>query len=339
MRALRFTAPGATELFDLPQPTPGPGDVLLRVRLIGLCGTDLNSFRGRNPLVSYPRIPGHEIAATIAGLGPEVPAQFHPGMDVAVSPYNNCGTCPACLRHRPNACRSNHTLGVQQDGAMADFIVAPWQKLLVGEGLSLRELCLVEPLTVGFHAAARGRVTADDTVAVLGCGAIGLGAISGAAQRGARVIAVDVDAAKLELARRVGASLLVNAQLEPLHDRLQELTSGRGPDVVVEAIGLPETYRSAVEEVAFTGRVVYIGYAKQPVSYETKLFVLKELDLLGARNATVEDFSAVIQMLQQRRFPTDAAVSKVVPLAEAGPILAAWDAHPEAFTKIHIELG
>ncbi len=339
MRALRLTAPGTTELIDLPDPTPGAGEVLLRVRLIGFCGTDLNSFRGRNPLISYPRIPGHEIAASIVEVGARVPAHLQPGMDVAVSPYNNCGACPACLRRRPNACRSNHTLGVQQDGALAEYLVVAWQKLLLGPGLSLRELCLVEPLTVGFHAAARGRVMAEDMVAVLGCGAIGLGAIAGAAHRGATVIAIDVDAGKLALAHQVGAAHMIDSQHESLHDRLQTLTNGRGPDVVIEAIGLPETYRSAVEEVGFTGRVVYIGYAKQPVSYETKLFVLKELDLLGARNATMEDFAAVIQMLQQGRFPVDAAISKVVPLEEAGAVLAAWDAHPESFTKIHVAVG
>ena len=180
MKAFVITNPGATELGSFAKPNPGPNEVLLRTRYIGLCGTDLNTFRGKNPMVTYPRIPGHEIAATIVDAGSGVPAQFEPGLDVTVSPYTSCGKCASCLRGRTNACVSNQTLGVQRDGAMQEFFTVPWQKVFIASGLSLRELTLVEPLGVGFHTVSRGRVTASDSVAVIGSGAVGLGAVAAA---------------------------------------------------------------------------------------------------------------------------------------------------------------
>ncbi|MCY3022810.1 MAG: zinc-binding alcohol dehydrogenase family protein [Planctomycetota bacterium] len=337
MKAFFITAPGKTEIRDIPKPKPAAEEVLLRMRLVGFCGSDLNTYRGKNPMVSLPRIPGHEIAATIEEAGADVPAEFKPGMNVTLAPYTNCGTCPSCRRNRPNACQFNQTLGVQRDGAFTEYLVAPWRKLYRSDKLSLRELALVEPLTVGFHAADRGRVESKDVVAVFGCGAIGLGAIAGAATRGAAVIAVDIDAAKLELARRFGARHVVNSANEDLHDRLQALAPG-GPDVIVEAIGLPQTFRAAVEEVAFTGRVVYIGYAKEPVSYETKHFVQKELDILGSRNA-LGDFADVIRMMEQGGFPAEAIITSIVPLEQAGKALQDWDRNAPAVTRILVTIG
>ena len=333
MKAFFITEPGCTEIREVEKPRPGAGEVLLRVRMVGCCGSDLNSFRGKNPMVTYPRIPGHEIAATIEEVACDVPKTFEPGMNVTVAPYTNCAKCASCRRDRPNACEFNQTLGVQRDGAMTEYIVAPWQKLYPSGKLSLRELALVEPLTVGFHAADRGEVTRDDVVAVFGCGAGGLGAIAGAAFRGATVIAVDIDDAKLAIGKKTGAAHAVNSATEQLHGRLQELTGGRGPDVMIEAVGLPATYRAAVQEVAFTGRVVYIGYAKEPVEFETRLFVQKELDIRGSRNA-LGDFADVIRMLEAGKFPVDDVITKIVPLAEADDALQAWDANPPAFTKI-----
>jgi threonine dehydrogenase-like Zn-dependent dehydrogenase len=151
-------------------------------------------------------------------------------------------------------------------------------------------------------------------------------------------VAVDLDDAKLETARKAGAHHLVNTARSDLHTRLAELTEGRGPDVVIEAIGLPQTFRAAVEEAAFTGRVVYIGYAKEPVSYETRLFVQKELDILGSRNALPEDFHAVLRMLEAGRFPVDDAVTHTVPMQEAPAILEEWSCEPARFTKIMIQV-
>jgi threonine dehydrogenase-like Zn-dependent dehydrogenase len=340
MKGLVLDCPGEASIRQVEDPTPAQGEVLLQIRRIGLCGSDLNSFRGKNPMVSFPRIPGHEIAATIVDTSQlnELSQSLFPiGTDVTLSPYSNCGRCLPCMQGRTNCCQFNQTLGVQRDGALAEYIAISPGKLFTAK-LNLKELCLVEPLTVGFHAVARGRVTRDDTIAIFGCGGVGLGAVAAASFRRARVIAVDVDEAKLALAVKAGAHETINTAREDRHAKLQELTNGSGPDVIIEAIGLPQTFRAAVEEVAFTGRVVYIGYAKEPVAYETRLFVQKELDILGSRNALPENFKEVIAMLEAGRFPVDQAVSHTVSLNDAPSILKAWSETPAAFSKIMIDL-
>lgn len=333
MKALRMNSPGNVAVVDVPEITPGPGETLLRVKMVGLCGTDLNTFRGRNAMVEFPRIPGHEVAAEVVDGGGDLVS----GTSVTVLPYTSCGLCASCTRGRHNACQSNQTMGVQRDGAMREYISVPREKLYTAK-LSVLELSLVEPLTVGFHAVARGRVAKKDIAAVFGCGGVGLGAIASCAYREAETIAIDMDDAKLEIAMKAGARHGINTAKENLHERLNEITGGGGPDVVIEAIGLPETFRAAVDEVAFTGRVVYIGYAKEPVSYETRLFVQKELDILGSRNALPEDFQEVIRMLEAGRFPVKDAVSAIVPIEDAGRLLAEWSAAPGRFTKIMVAM-
>ena len=334
MRALVIDRPGEARVIEMGRPAAGPLEATMRIRRIGLCGTDLSTFLGKNPLVTYPRIPGHEVAATLE----HVPANdlgLAEGMNVTMSPYTNCGKCSACRQGRFNACRFNQTLGVQRDGALMDYFSMPLAKLYAAP-LPVEELCLVEPLTVGCHAVARGQVTAADTVAIYGCGGVGLGAVAAAAFRDARVVAIDIDDKKLAIARDCGARETINTTREDVHARLQELTAGNGPDAIIEAIGRPDTYRAAVEEVCFAGRVVYIGYAKDHVSFETRLFVQKELDICGSRNALPQDFREVIRMFEQKRFPTAEAISATVPLEEAPAILRAWSEDPAAYTKIMI---
>src|ERR1700733_2959899 len=238
MHALVLRQPGDVAVETVVKTSPRAGEILLKVRRVGLCGSDLNSYRGKNPMVSFPRILGHEVAATVVYDTPGRP-DLAAGTDVTLSPYTSCGKCASCRRRRPNACQFNQTLGVQRDGALIEYIAELPEKLYPAK-LSLKELCLVEPLTVGFHAVARGRVTAQDTVAVIGCGGVGLGVISGAAFRGARGIAVDVDADKLELARTMGAAEIVNTSEPGFEGRLRALTEQHGPDVIIEAVGTPD---------------------------------------------------------------------------------------------------
>jgi threonine dehydrogenase-like Zn-dependent dehydrogenase len=332
MKAFRVEAAEIAGVVDVPEVASGDG-VLLQVKMVGMCGTDLNTYRGRNAMVHFPRVLGHEVAAVVLEGGGDLAA----GTAVTMSPYTSCGLCPACLRGRANACQYNETMGVQRDGAMTESIRVPREKLYPAK-LSIKELCLVEPLTVGFHAAARGRVKREDVVAVFGCGGVGLGAIAASAFRGAETIAIDMDDVKLATARRAGAKHTINTAKEDLHKQLQEISNGRGPDVMIEAIGLPVTFRAAVDEVAFTGRVVYIGYAKEPVAYETRLFVQKELDIMGSRNALPEDFREVIAMLEAGRFPVEDAVSAIISIDDAARYLAEWSAAPGKFTKIMVEM-
>jgi len=336
MKALVLKKPGKATIETVPDPVLTPGNVLLRVRMVGFCGSDLNSFRGLNPLVSYPRILGHEVSATVLeNISRD--SRLSAGTEVAVSPYSSCGKCASCLRARTNACQFNETLGVQRDGALSDFVALPPERLFPAS-LTFKELCLVEPLTVGFHAASRGRITASDTVAVFGCGGVGLGAVAASSSRGARTISIDVDDEKLDFARVAFGVIAINSARESLRERLAEITDGRGPDVIIEAVGTPETFRAAVEEVAYTGRVVYIGYSKQPVSYETKQFVQKELDILGSRNAEIEDFNAVIRLFEAGKLPVEQFVSLVVPLEEAPEALRSWSENPSGFKKILVSL-
>ena len=339
MKALQISAPGQVNNVELPAPEAGAGEVLLRMEYVGFCGSDLNNYTGRNAMAKSPVIPGHEIGAVIEAVGPGVPDGLKPGMTVTVNPYTACGACPSCRRGRPNACRSNQTLGVQRDGAMREFMAVPWEKVIPAGNLGTRETALVEPMSVGFHAVSRGAVTDIDTVMVIGCGMVGLGAVVRAALRGATVIAADIDEEKLLIAKQMGAAYALNTMAPDFSERLAEVTGGDGPDVVVEAVGSPATYRLAVDSVAFTGRVVCIGYSKADVTFETRLFVQKELDIRGSRNAEPSDFRAVIRYMERGTCPTDTLISRVVDWAEAPEALRFWDGNPGKVFRILLKIG
>ena len=325
MKALQITHPGCISLTQTTEPFPGPGEIKVKIHYAGFCGSDLNTFRGANAMVSYPRIPGHEIGATIEALGSDVPETFQPGQTVTLNPYTSCGRCASCRRGRPNACENNETLGVQRDGAMKEFICVPWQKVIPCGNVPMKFTALIEPMSVGFHAANRGRITKDDVVMVIGCGMVGLGALVSAVQRGATVIAADIDEGKLELARQLGAKYSYNSS--------NEWGGLPDPDVVIEAVGSVPTYRMAVERVAFTGRIVCIGYAKTDVSLSTGLFVKKELDIMGSRNATPEDFLDVISYLSSG-VDADAFISDIITPENAQEAMERWNAQPGQVFRI-----
>ena len=340
MKALFLTQVGKSEVFEIDKPIPKSGEVLLKVEMVGFCGGDMNGFKGLFPLQEYPNILGHEVGAVIEELGADVPSHLRIGAKVTLYPYLACGTCVACRKGRPNACKTNKTMGVRRPGAMTRFVCAPWQDLFVSDQLSIRELALAEPLTVGFHAVARGRVDSKDIVAVLGCGIVGLGAVAAAVNRHATVIAIDLDDVKLAIARKIGVANTINPSKEDLHQRLQEITNGDGPDVIIEAVGSPSTYRSAVEEVAFLGRVVCIGYAKAPVEFNTSLFVQKEIEILGSRNCVGKsDFPEVLSYLEAKKFPVEEVISKVISIDEGPETLKSWAENPQGIIKIMIDFN
>ncbi|HEX7556753.1 MAG TPA: zinc-binding alcohol dehydrogenase family protein [Leptolinea sp.] len=337
MKAISMIKPGTVEVIDIVEPTIGPEDVLIELHYVGLCGSDLNAYRGQSPMVTYPRIPGHEVAGVVIAKGKNVPERVIVGSKVTVSPYTNCGQCPACRAGRINTCQFNQTLGVQRDGALAELIAIPYQKVYSSSLLSLQELALVEPMSVGYHAANRGRVNEIDVVLVFGCGAIGLGAIAASACKGAHVIAVDVDENKLSIAGRLGAQTTINSTHEDLKAKVSDLTNGEGASVAIEAVGLPATYRSAIELVSFAGRVVYIGYAKEDVLFTTKLIVSKELDVSGSRNA-LHVFPSVIRMFESRERPFTELITQVAAFTETGRALSDWDRNPAKTTKILVQM-
>ena len=339
MKALQISAPGNVETVELPVPEAGTGEVLLRMEYVGFCGSDLNTYRGANAMAKSPVIPGHEIGAVIEALGAGVPDFLQAGMTVTVNPYTACGTCPSCRRGRPNACRNNQTLGVQRDGAMREYMAVPWEKVIPAGTLSTRDSALVEPMSVGFHAVSRGAVIDTDTVMVIGCGMVGLGAVVRAALRGATVIAADIDDEKLMIAKQMGAKYGLNTMAPDFREQLAQVTGGDGPDVVVEAVGSPATYRLAVDSVAFTGRVVCIGYSKSDVTFETRLFVQKELDIRGSRNAEPSDFRAVIRYMERGGCPAERLVSRVAGWSDAAEALAFWNQNPGKVFRILLKIG
>ena len=316
MKAIQISEPSVMKVIDIAEPQMGDDEVLLKMKYVGFCGSDLSTFRGGNPMVKMPVVPGHEVGAEIVSVGKNVPEGLKPGMTVTVNPYTNCGKCASCRNGRVNACQHNETLGVQRWGAMREYLVLPWEKVI---------------------PASRAQVTDIDVVMVIGCGMVGMGAVVRSAQRGATVVAVDIDDDKLVLARQMGASYTINSKTEDIHARLLEMTSGFGPDVVIEAVGSAPTYQLAVDEVAFTGRVICIGYAKTEVSFQTKYFVQKELDIRGSRNAQPSDFRAVIHYLERGTCPVDQLISRVVKPEEAFEAIRQWDVSPGKVFRILVD--
>lgn len=337
MKAIQITASSEMKVVEIEKNCVSAGEVMVKLHYVGFCGSDLNTFLGRNPMVKLPVIPGHEVGATIEALGEGVPEGLTVGMNVTLNPYTNCGKCASCRNGRVNACQFNETLGVQRSGVMTEYAVVPWQKVIPAEGISPRDCALIEPMSVGFHAVSRAGVEDNEVVIVIGCGMVGLGAVVRSSLRGATVIAIDLDDEKLALAKQVGATHVINSAKENVHERVQALTQNMGADVVIEAVGSPATYVMAVDEVSFTGRVVCIGYAKSEVAFQTKLFVQKELDIRGSRNALPSDFRAVINYMKSTNFPAESFISRIVKPADAAEAMKEWAASPAKVFRILVE--
>ena len=337
MKAVQIVNTHEMRVVDIDKPILNAGEVMVKIEYVGFCGSDLNTYLGRNPLVNLPIIPGHEVGAVIEEIGEGVPEGFTKGMNVTLNPYTNCGKCASCRNGRVNACEHNETLGVQRNGVMCEYAVLPWQKIIPAEGISSRTCALIEPMSVGFHAVSRAQVTDNEFVMVVGCGMVGLGAVIRACRRGASVIAVDIDDEKLALAKRIGAAYSVNSMTENVHERIQSITGGFGVDVVIEAVGSPATYVMAIEEVSFTGRVTYIGYSKTEVSFQTKLFVQKELDIRGSRNALPSDFRAVINYLKAGNCPVDELISNETGPDGAFDAMKEWASNPSKVFRILVK--
>jgi threonine dehydrogenase-like Zn-dependent dehydrogenase len=294
-------------------------------------------YRGTFAIGTYPRIPGHEVSGTVVAMGKAVPNSIRAGDRVTVWPYTECGVCPACRVGRTNCCQYNQTMGLQRDGAMSERFATHYSKVFASDTLTLKELALVEPMSVGYHAANRGRVTEVDTVLVIGCGTIGVGAVAASARKGATVIVADVDDGKLDLAVRFGARHTINSTRKDLLAEVACLTNSEGVRVAIEAVGLPQTFRQAVDAACYAGRVVYVGYAKGEVCYDTTAFVRKELDIRGSRNA-LRVFPEVIQMLESQSQPFEELITRIYPVDKTELAFANWDVDPGAFTKILIDM-
>jgi L-galactonate 5-dehydrogenase len=337
MKAYIIKEPGEVSSVEVDEPVMGVNDILLDVHYVGLCGSDLNSYMGKNSLMTYPRIPGHEISGVVIDKGICVPDSISKGDLATLLPYTNCGVCPACRAGRINTCEFNQTMGVQRDGALTERISVPFEKIFVSSQLSLQELALVEPLSVGYHAANRGKISETDTVLILGCGAIGMGALCAAVRKGATVIAVDIDDSKLFQARKFGAVYTVNSQKENPLEKIRQITHDEGVSVAVEAAGNPLTYALALEASAFAGRLIFIGYTKSEITFDTRLIVRKELDVTGSRNA-LRVFPSVITMLERKEKPFTDMITKVFSFDESPKAFQFWKENQNTVSKILIDV-
>jgi len=330
MQALQLETPGQWRLVETQEPAaPGPGEALVRVHAVGVCGTAYSGFLGKMPFFSYPRIPGHELGVTVAAVGEGV-THVRPGDRCAVEPYLNCQQCYACRRGHTNCCESNQTLGVHCDGGLRPRFVVPARKLHVSTKLSFDQLALVETLAIGCHAVNRGTPRPGETVLVLGAGPIGLSVIEFAKLSGARVVVVDLNEQRLAFVReRLGVPDTIVAGGEAVA-QLGRLTGGQLADVVIDATGHHESMSRCFEFAAFAGRVVYVGITvKDLVFPHAPILHRRELTLLASRNALAADFPRIIGLIEAGRIDTRPWLTHRAALRDVPQVFPSW-LRPEA---------
>lgn len=337
MKTAVTIAPGQIEIVDRPAPEPGIGEALLRVERVGICGSDLHFYRGHHPYASYPRTQGHEFSGIVVGYGGDGdqagPVAF--GERVAVEPLLPCGDCYPCRQNRPNCCVRLRVIGAHVDGAMAERIAVPIERLYPTGDLDAELAALVEPVSIGVQAAARGDIGPSDRVVVFGAGPIGQAVILAAVDRGARVMAVDRLPTRLALARLLGAEETVEAGRESA--AVAAWTGGEGPSVTVDAVGAPAVIRACVELVASAGRVVVIGLSDQEVSLPVIDFTRKELTILGSRNSAGL-FGRAVDLVSRRRDVIRSLITHRYPLERVAEAIEFADQHPAEAEKVMLEV-
>lgn len=307
MRTIVCQAPFEVTLTDRPAPQAAAGEVLIRIRRVGLCGTDYHIFSGRHPFLAYPRVMGHELAGEIVTA--PVGSTFREGQVVAINPYLECGHCVACRRGKPNACVNIRVLGVHVDGGMCEMIAVPETAVIDATGLSLDQAAMLEFLAIGAHAVARAALASGDSVLVVGAGPIGVATALFARLDGATVTLVDTRQARLTYAReRLGMASTAVAGPE-LAETLSRLTSGEMFDTVFDATGSLSAMAQSLNYVAHGGALVLVGVSTGDLVYPDPEFHKRETTLIGSRNALSRDFDRVIAAMQSGDIPCDALLT------------------------------
>ncbi|HHZ09662.1 MAG TPA: zinc-binding alcohol dehydrogenase family protein [Rhizobiales bacterium] len=333
MEALVCVEPGCMRLEQRPIPRPGAGEVLVRPRRIGVCGTDYHIFEGKHPFLKYPRVMGHELAVEVVEASPET--GIATGQFFAVNPYLSCGRCIACRRGKPNCCVAISVLGVHQDGGMSEFMAVPAASLIAVDGLTLDQAAAVEFLAIGAHAVRRGAVTSGDRVLVVGAGPIGLGVALFASLSGAAVAVVDREAGRADHAASfVGGTAFAADALSDLGS----FTGGDGFDVVFDATGNSRAMEQGFDHVAHGGRYVLVSVVKDSISFMDPDFHRKELTLLGSRNATAEDFDRVVAAIRDGSAPVDRLVTHRTDLRRAVLDIARWASEKSGLIKAMVDI-
>ena len=289
MKALVCNKPGELQYKEISDPASSADHALLKVKRIGVCGTDLHAFEGTQPFFNYPRILGHELAMEVVEA-----KGFKKGEVVTIIPYFNCGECIACRNGKPNCCVHLNTFGVHIDGGMKEYISVPLSSLVAAEGLSLDELTLIEPLAIGAHGVKRAEVKAGEFVLVIGVGPIGLGIIEFAKIAGAVLIVLDINNNRLSFCKeKLSVAHIINATDMDVTKQLQEITNGDMPTVVIDATGNLQAINNAFQYIAYGGRYVLVGLQKGDIHFSHPEFHKREATLMSSRNATREDFNQV----------------------------------------------
>lgn len=283
-------------------PKKEKGQVLLKLLYGGICGSDLNTYRGKSPYTKYPVIPGHELSAEILEVDNN-DRGLKKGMFVTVNPYFNCEHCYSCERGFVNCCTTNETMGVQRNGGFSQYITMPIERVYDANGLSPKLISIVEPFCIGYHGVKRANIQSGEKVLVVGAGTIGIFAALSAKLMGADVFVCDVAKEKLDYAAKNFDidGIILNDNNDTFNEKVSEITNGNGFDVTVEAVGLPSTFQNCVDAVAFHGRTIVIGVGKSNLDFNFTLIQKKEMDIMGSRNAVKSDFLEVIDIIKNNK--------------------------------------
>lgn len=304
MKGIICEEPNRLNAVDVACPTKKAGEALIRIQRVGICGTDLNAFRGTQPYFTYPRILGHELSGTIEEIG-DNSDHLQVGDPVSIIPYLHCGSCIACRSGKTNCCTKMEVIGVHQDGGMCEMISVPARNLVKAEGVTVEQAALLEPLAIGAHAVSRSKLTEGETVLVIGAGPIGLGVMQFAKRQGARVIAMDVNEQRLQFCKKwAHVDAVVNALETPIQ-AIADLTKGDLPTIVFDATGNAKSMTDAFQYVAHGGSLLYVGLVNDHIHFSDPDFHKKEITLMGSRNSTRKDFKSVIKALRKGEIDTE----------------------------------
>ena len=337
MKTVFIEKPGEIKITDTAMPVPGEKEALLKIRYCGICGADVASYTGNQPFTTYPRIPGHEFSAEIVKIG-ENSRGLKVGDIVTANPYFNCGTCYSCERGFVNCCTDNQTMGVQRDGSFSEYITMPIERIIPGMGLSAKELALIEPFSISYHALSRASIEPTDKVLVVGAGPIGLFALISAKLRGASVYVSDTLEGRLETALSYGADGVINVSQKNLMEAMEEITDGKGFDVCVEACGLSETFLNCIDAVCFAGDLILIGNGKKETTFLHSILLKKELNVYGSRNAYTKDFKALIQLVARGEVDVMKMVSQIYAVEKVKEAFEALVNNDGSLKKVLIEM-
>lgn len=323
MKTLVCTTPGQFDYVPAKEAVGGKGKAIIKIKRIGICGTDLHAYEGTQPFFSYPRILGHELSGELVAID-EAPG-FKIGEIVTIIPYFNCGKCIACRSGKPNCCAHIKVCGVHTDGGMVEYLSVPSYALVHGEGLGADALALVEPLAIGAHGVRRANVQPGEFVLVVGAGPIGLGIMEFARIAGAKIIALDINESRLAYCQnKLKVDYTINAAVSDPMERLREITNSDMPTVVIDATGNHKAINNAFEYMAHGARYVLVGLQKGEISISHPEFHKREATLMSSRNATREDFEHVIASIKNGQIDPTAYITHRVHFDQVKEEFESW---------------